>query len=72
MCDYHPQVPGDAYVAMVFDTKEECIQVPFKSYTDNKDLCDESKGGLRIYRVKDLNPHTGQNLIDVIIQEYNV
>ena len=72
MCDYHPQVPGDAYVAMVFDTMVECTQVRFKGYAESKDLCDENKGGLHIYSVKDPNEHKGQNLIDEIIQEYNV
>lgn len=72
MCDYHPEVSGDAYAAMVFDTLEECVQVPFSGYSDDKNLCDVFKGGLRIYRVSDFNNHRGENLIDEIIQEYNV
>ena len=70
-CHYHPSVPGDALVVMVVP-EAEILALPFKTYSNNREYTECRNGGLKVWKVTDVESFRGLNDLDVIRAEYNV
>ena len=70
-CDFHPVVPGDAVVVMEV-TKEEVMDLPFKTYCDARNDSEKRYGFMKIFKVTDTSSYVGANKISAIRAEYGV
>ena len=70
-CDFHPRVPGDALVVLEVE-KEKIMDLPFKSYSDDRERAENYMGGLRVWRMTDVSSFRGLNRLEDIRREYNV
>lgn len=70
-CVEHPCIMADVLVTMVVP-KEKIFDLPYKSYSDDKDTAEHKHGGLRIFKVYDTESFIGEDKSKSIMDEYRV
>lgn len=65
----HPVIIGDILLCIIVE-KEDLANLPFKSYHDDPVLCEEKHGGLKVWKVNDVEVHRGINCYNDICLEY--
>ncbi len=65
----HPVIIGDILLCIIVE-KEDLANLPFKSYHDDPVLCEEKHGGLKVWKVKDVEVHRGANCYNSLCLEY--
>ena len=70
-CKYHPTIPGDALVVIEV-LKEEVMELPFKTYSDDRATSDARHGGMQVWKVSDTSSFKDVDQFLQICKEYRL
>jgi hypothetical protein len=70
-CQYHPAIRGDALVVIEV-LKEEVMELPFKTYSDDRATSDARHGGMQVWKVTDTSSFKGEDQFFEICDEYHL
>lgn len=65
----HPVIMGDIFIRIIIE-KEDIHKIPFNMYHDDWVLCEEKHGGLKVWKVRDIDVYRGKNEFNEICEFY--
>lgn len=72
-CVYSPHIPGDALITVVVPNKEEVIDLPFVSRSDNYECSVSRGGGMAVWKnYGNYESFRGPNQLNEMIEEFSL